>query len=332
MEQKTVASMRKILREQDPQGSHVGRRIVELSQSSVRTLKPPFPRQIQIETSNLCNHSCSFCAITGMTRKRGVIDRELFRRIATEAYQLGAREIGLFAGAEPLTCKALEEFVVHCREVGYEYQYISTNGSIGGFERLRRLVEAGLSSIKVSINGGTRESYRRVHGRDDFDKVLETLRQLSEYRAASGRSFYLGVSFVAMPDTVAEFPQLERRISDWVDEVILSEANSQSGQVDGLPQVAFTECALPFNKLHVSLEGYVRACCNDYDNLLALDDAAGGLLAAWHGARFAALRQRHIDDRLEGTLCGKCIRGHAGKAAPLNAGLAIGKVVKWVRG
>jgi wyosine [tRNA(Phe)-imidazoG37] synthetase (radical SAM superfamily) len=318
-----VASMRKILREQDAQGSHVGRRLVDLSLNSVRTLTPPFPRQIQIETSNLCNHRCSFCAITQMERRRAVMDKELFRRVAAEAYALGAREIGLFAGAEPLTCKDLEEHVAYCRELGYEYQYISTNGSIGTPERYQRLVAAGLSSIKFSINAGTRESYRRVHGADDFEKVLANVEQLSAYRRAQGVSFYLGVSFVAMPDTAAEFPLLERRVAPWVDEVILSEANSQSGQVEGLPSVPFTECALPFSKLHVSLEGYVRACCNDYDNLLALDDTGtAGLAAAWHSPRFQDLRRRHIEDRLEGTLCGRCIRGDTAPSRPLNADLS----------
>ena len=318
-----VASLTRILRDEDDQGSHVGRRLVNLAQTSQRTLTPPFPRQIQLETTNVCNHSCTFCAYTRMERAHASMDKDLFRRVVEEAYALGAREIGLFAGAEPLAYKGLEEMVAYCARLGYEYQYISTNGALGSPGRFRKLMDAGLSSIKFSINAGTRDSYRRVHGRDDFDKVIANLRFVSEYRRGLGRRFFLGVSFVAMDATVAEFEALKALVGGLVDEIVYYEANNQSGQMQDLPLVPFSECALPFNKLHVSVEGYIKACCNDYDNLLAIEDVkALGLMAAWHSPRFQELRQRHLDDALLGTLCGSCLRGHRGRAAPLNRALA----------
>jgi organic radical activating enzyme len=332
MDEKPVVSLNRILRDNDHQDSHVGRRLVATVETSVRSLKPPFPRQIQIETSNVCNHGCTFCAYTRMIRPHSYMDKALFRRVVSEAYDLGAREIGLFAGAEPLACKWLDEYVAYCRDVGYEYQYISTNGALGTPERYRKLLDAGLSSIKFSINAGTRESYQRVHGRDDFDKAIAHLKSVGEHRKTLNRKIYVGVSFVAMPDTAAEFPALKALVSEWVDEVLYYEANSQSGQMDAFPLPPYTDCALPFNKLHVSLEGYVKACCSDYDNLLAIEDIqATGLAQAWHSQRFQDLRQKHLDDKLEGTLCGKCIRGHRGQAAPLNDGLVTPVVMQHLR-
>ena len=150
------ASLNRVFQDDDDQGSHIGRRLKAMVHTSVRSETPPIPRQIQIETSNICNHKCNFCAYPAMERPGRHMDRELFRRIVTEAYDLGAREIGLFAGAEPLVCKWLDEYVRFCRDLGYEYQYISTNGSLGTPERFRSLIDAGLSSIKFSINAGTR--------------------------------------------------------------------------------------------------------------------------------------------------------------------------------
>lgn len=319
-----IASLNKIFTDKDAQGSHVGQRLVKMVQTSVRTVTPPFPRQIQIETSNICNHGCSFCAYPMMERPKRLMDQALFRQLVSEAYSLGAREIGLFAGAEPLACKWLEEYVAYCKSVGYEYQYISTNGSLGNPERFKALLDAGLSSIKFSINAGTRETYKRVHGRDDFEKVIANVKFVAAYRKTLTQGVYLGASFVAMPDTAHEFNELQSLLAPHVDEVLYYEANNQSGQMADLPLVPFSECALPFNKLHVSLEGYIKACCNDYDNLLAIDDIKSmGLAAAWHSERFKQLRQRHIDDRLEGTLCGKCLRGCSTKAMPINEQLVF---------
>lgn len=315
----TTADLEKIFRESDAQGSHVGTRLRRMVDGAVRSEMPPFPRQIQVETANICNHGCSFCAYPAMQRPKKLMDRDLFRSIVTDAYALGAREIGLFAGAEPLACRWLEDYIGLCREIGYEYQYISTNGSIGDPERFRRLIDAGLNSIKFSINAGTRESYRRVHGKDDFDKVLANLEFVSGYRRQVPAFRYLGVSFVALPETAHEFDGLRDRLTPLIDEILYYPANNQSGQVVDLPLVPFSECALPFNKLHVSVEGFIKACCNDYDNLLAIDDIAGlGLLGAWHSERFRQLRRKHIDDTLDGTLCGRCIRGSRAPADPIN--------------
>ena len=138
----TVADLTNVFQNGDAQGSWVGWRLLRMILESQRTETPPFPKQIQVEVSNICNHSCEFCAYTLMQRKKRHMSKELFRQVVTDAYRLGAREIWLFAGAEPLTCKWLDEYIAFCRDVGYEYQYISTNGSIGDADRFKRLLDA----------------------------------------------------------------------------------------------------------------------------------------------------------------------------------------------
>ena len=316
------ANLSKVFMEGDDQGSHVGRRLKRMVQTSERSETPPIPRQVQIETSNICNHSCTFCAYPDMVRPARVMDPVLFRRLVSEAFDLGAREIGLFSGAEPLTCKGLEEHVAFCAALGYEYSYISTNGVLADENRFKRLLDAGLSSIKFSVNAGTRESYRRVHGRDDFDKVIRNIRFVADYRQSIPGFVYLGVSFVATPETAHEFDALKALIGPAIDEFVHVEANNQSGQKLDLPLPPFTDCVLPFNKLHISVEGYIKGCCNDYDNYLAIEDLNHmSLKDAWHGERFRALRRRHLEDTLDGTLCGKCIRHSAVPVEPLNESL-----------
>lgn len=293
-----------------------------------RTERPPFPRQVQFETTNICNHNCSFCAYNIMQRSKAVMDVSLFKRLCKEAYDLGAREIGLFSGAEPLTCKNLHHFVSYAHSIGYEYSYISTNGIVGGAERLIQLIDSGLRSIKFSVNGGTREAYLRVHKKDDFEKVIENIKAVSDYRAKVGQTIYLSVSFVECEDSLGTFQFLRELVDGYVDEVIYYKADNQSGQVEGFSRPIFTDCPLPFNKAHFTVEGYLRACCNDYENLLAVEDLANqSMIDAWHSERFRSLRKRHIDDALNGTLCGRCIRGYEGTPEPLNPELANKKII-----
>jgi len=327
-EKAVVSDLSDIFRNTMDQKSWIGKRLQKSVQQTERSLKPPFPRQIQIETTNICNHQCGFCAYTLMTRPKKQMERELFFRVVKEAYDLGARELGLFAGAEPLACKYAEEFTAFARDTGYEYIYISTNGALADEDRFQKLLDAGITSIKFSINGGNRETYRRVHGRDDFDKVLRNLRFVHEYRDRLPKKVFLGVSFVGMEDTRDTFDELKTLVEEIVDEIIYYEASNQSGQMPHLPLPPYRDCHLPFGKAHISLEGYLKVCCNDYDNLLAVEDLAQmPMLEAWHSPRFQALRRGHIENDLEGTLCANCIRGSCKQAAPLNASLAGGTVL-----
>ena len=117
-----------------------------------------------------------------MERPKRHINKEVFIRIVKECYELGSREIGLFSGAEPMTCKWLDEYVKLCKDIGYEYAYISTNGSVGNTSRYLKVIDSGLDSIKFSVNGGNREIYKKVHGKDDFDKVIENIIAINKYR------------------------------------------------------------------------------------------------------------------------------------------------------
>jgi hypothetical protein len=52
--QPVFANLTDVFEKGDAQGSHVGSRLLRMIAESQRTTLPPFPRQIQVETSNIC--------------------------------------------------------------------------------------------------------------------------------------------------------------------------------------------------------------------------------------------------------------------------------------
>jgi|GEM_PF-6318416 len=46
---------------------------------------------LQIETTNLCNHNCVFCANSKITAPRGFIEKELAMNLIKEGYEMGVR-------------------------------------------------------------------------------------------------------------------------------------------------------------------------------------------------------------------------------------------------
>jgi len=285
---------------------------------------PPFPRVVLIEVSNICNHRCAFCAYSRMTRPHNTMDPEFFRRIMSDAFELGARDVGLHSGAEPFGCKHLAEFIGVCKKIGYKYIYITTNGTIPDEKKFKAAIDAGLDSIKFSINAGDAETYEKVHGRPHFDKVMNNLKFVNEYRKTLGRPLYLGASFIEVADNAESFAEMERQVGPLVDELFRLPADNQSGQMDGgystvLPEI----CSIPFNQLNITVEGFLRACCNDYQNMLVLEDLnVVSLKDAWNGDHLRNLRRRHLESRLEGTLCHDCVTGCRTKVEPLRPDLA----------
>lgn len=298
-------------------------------------LTPTFPINIMIELSNACNHACVFCSNPKMTRPRRRIDTGLLQDILRQAYALGTREVGFYTTGDPLIHRDLESFIRFAKEVGYRYTYISTNGGLATHERLKNIIDAGLDSIKFSINAGTRESYAAIHGKDDWEKVISNVKFVSEYRRQNDLDLKIGITYVTMPYNAHEKDALRDLLGPSVDDIYFSPSVSNQGGYMPENKILASEeftlmpaskcpCFMLFNRMHVTCEGYMTLCCVDYQGYLTLADLKETpLKEAWHSPAFQAVRQRHLDNKLEGTLCFNCVNNVATKVEPLDPALAF---------
>lgn len=140
------------------------------------TEKPPFPRNVLVGLTTACNHGCIMCAHRLNPRKRIDINPDLVNRLITEAHSLGAEEIGFYLTGEPFLNRNFESYVKLSKETGYGYIYTTTNGVFATEERLRTLFHEGLNSIKFSVNAGNSKTYEKIHGKNDFERVMQNIR------------------------------------------------------------------------------------------------------------------------------------------------------------
>ncbi|MCM1154899.1 MAG: radical SAM protein [Roseburia sp.] len=282
-----------------------------------KDLIQPFPRTMLLEVSNICNHACAFCANSKSDRNRGLIEKNLAKRILSEAYRLGTREVGFYATGEPLVDKNLEEYISHAKEIGFEYVFITTNGVLFEPKRAHSVIDAGIDSIKFSINGANKEDYLLIHGRDDFDKVIENLKFISGLRHT--HQFKLYISFIMTKQTVGTKETFKSEYGKYVDDILFFNCINQSGYMPELNNLLAIDgnaggynidgvCPMIFNKLHVTYEGYLTMCCADFQNYLAVADLnKEPLQDAWNNQYAQALRKRHLSHDLNGTICANCI-------------------------
>lgn len=285
-----------------------------------KTATPPFPsKNFLLETTNFCNHKCIFCANSKMTRKRGFIDEKFAYRILGEAYALGMREVGFYATGEPLMNKNLEKYVKKAKEIGYSYTYLTTNGALMTRERANGLISAGIDSIKFSINAGTEKSYEKIHGHNDFQRVIENLKCMDSLRKKNNPHMKLFVSHIINKINIDEQNILYGLVKDYVDDILFVNVANQSGMMYEEVKHLTVEhnehdfnitvpCFQVFNTVNISCEGYLTACCADFQNYLAVADLNEvSLENAWKSKEFCNLRNKHLNDSLQGTLCYNCV-------------------------
>lgn len=294
----------------------------------------PFPKTMLLEVSNICNHTCVFCANSKSDRKKGFIEKKTAMRILLDAYKLGTREVGFYSTGEPLTDKNLETYISYAKEIGFEYVFITTNGALFEPKRIHSVIDAGIDSIKFSINGANKEDYLLIHGKDDFDKVIENLKLISELRHM--HDFKLYISFIMTKQTIGTKEWFEQQYGKYVDDIIFSKCINQTGYMHELNDLLAIDndagegynvhgvCPMIFNKLYVTFEGYLTMCCADFQNYLVIADLNQESLAdAWNNQYAQELRKRHINHNLEGTICYNCLKNCVSDIKPLREEYAV---------
>ena len=294
----------------------------------------PFPTRALVELSNWCNHACVFCSNPRMERKKGFLDLAVFEKFVTQGVRHGLNEIGLYTTGEPFSSKNLEEYVGRARARGVAYIFLTTNGALATPDRARRVIDAGLSSIKFSVNAGTRETYKLVHGRDEFEKVLGHIRFISEYRRTHAPHLRMFAScIVTRFITEHEKSEFRRQVLPLVDDIAFYGVGGQAGQsldqlailegamTDGYPPPgAAKPCFMLWNRLHLTFEGYLTLCCVDYEDALTyadLNPPDADVAEAWNNQVMQDMRRRHQTQDLSGTLCQNCLYGTREKVRPL---------------
>ena len=307
-------------------------RLKKAERKELYCLEPEFPyTNFLIETSNACNHSCIFSAHQKMKRPVGRIKPEFVESVLRQAYDLGTREVGFYATGEPFLVPELPDYIALAKQIGYQYVYLTSNGALATPEKIRQVVDAGLDSIKFSINAPERQMYAFIHGRDDFDKVFEHLKYLNAYREESGRQYKIFVTGILTRYTEKMKDKYFEVFGDYADEIVFKNVYNQGGympEIDTLLKCTddheqFRRCNLPFDAVSITYEGYLSVENADFENMLVVADLNKvSLKDGWYGDKMKQIRKAFIEDRLEGTLCYGCVHHACGKVEPLTPEVA----------
>ena len=204
-----------------------GRKEVMAHLSEPRPDNLPMPTFVQLRVTNLCNLRCKMCGQWGDT---GIYRSDGFAASATDGEKekarilelIGARRqlaladyvelldeispwqpiISLFGG-EPLLYPEILPLVREIKRRGLTCSIITNGWRLA--DCARELVEAGIDTIAISIDGPP-AVHNRIRGKEDsFSRAAEGVRQVARWRSELNR---------AVPMQIAILPVTELNVGD----------------------------------------------------------------------------------------------------------------------
>ena len=126
-----------------------------------------------------CNNKCKHCFFGTNNKATPVfMDTEVIKRTIKELSEMGTKAVEFTGGGEPTTHPDISEIIKYAYDLGLDVGVV-TNGLL--LNKLNEVVKC-LTFIRVSVDAGSRETYKVVHGLDKFDvwsyvNILDTKSQ-----------------------------------------------------------------------------------------------------------------------------------------------------------
>ena len=137
------------------------------------------PIYVKIKINYGCNLKCEMCKHWRETREPP-ISMNRFREIISELAELGCKKIH-FSGGEPMLRPQLPDLVEHATQLGMRVT-LTTNGTLIDKVKAKRLVEAGLRGVNVSIDSPLRKMHEKIRGVEgSFKQTTKAVSLFNKY-------------------------------------------------------------------------------------------------------------------------------------------------------
>lgn len=298
-----------------------------------RVPAPPCPRSVKIELTARCNFQCSFCATADKLREKGDMEWDLYLKLLKELRQAGVEEVGMFYLGESFTLPWLPDAIRAAKDEGFPYVFITTNGSLAKPNIVKACMEAGLDSLKFSLNYADAEQFSdiaRVKG-SIYQDIIDNIKSTAEVRDSGGQDGggydcgiyasyikYDGEQGERMQAVVAEVePLLDQVYSlplySQADLVGVAEneqgwtiSGGNPGRADNMRDPV--PCWSLFTEARVTYDGFLSACCFDHDGRFRMGDLkTQPFMEAWTSEKFQELRRAHLSGDVRETVCSACV-------------------------
>src|SRR3989344_3600630 len=159
-----------------------------------------FPVTIELDLVGYCNHNCGWCV--DPKHMNHSLEKKFVFELLSEVKSLGIEGIVFKGGGEGTLHPAYAEILEETKNLGFEIGIV-TNGS--KLIDLYKPIVRNTSYVRVSIDGPTAESHRKIHRSNDFNEIVTGTREmillrdkLRQRHPITGLSFAIDYSLIGL--------------------------------------------------------------------------------------------------------------------------------------
>jgi len=252
-----------------------------------------WPAVVKIDISPICNLRCTVC-VHADPGGNDMLERQVFapghkmtvaqfRRIIDEIRDRTST-VSLYTWGDPLTHPNLDEMCRIAHDAGLKV-HISTNFSFSlKDERIRSIVESGLTHLTVCVDGLSQEKYEKTRVGGRIDRVIHNLRRVAAYRRELGRPYpKIEIQYIKYQHNVDELEAARKvgeeigveQFSDfWGALHNYADREPENYAVQGpRPNRILPQCYWPHFSMVIKYNGDVIPCC---EHRMAAQHMQGG--------------------------------------------------------
>lgn len=287
-------------------------------------LTADFPSQVIIDITEVCNLECIHCPHPTFKKSEyyeaRYLDPALNARIVDEVRDRGAgltQYIRYSSEGEPLVHPKGYEMIEYAARNSGVFVTLTTNGTIMNEKRTKRLLDAGVHMIDISIDAASPETYSKIRVNGSLNVTRANVLNLLAWIRRSGSPTKVVVSFIEQPQNSHEVEDFRKFWTEQgADSVVIRRLHSAAGAVINVANIMRAEqkrevrrpCVYPWERMVLTPRGYLAFCPADWTQGSSITDYRKTTVAdTWCSEFYRKLRAAHQSNEYAAHgFCGQC--------------------------
>lgn len=271
------------------------------------------PSTVLIELTSICNAKCIMCPRQDMDRRMEVMDEKMYQKIVDQAAEMKVKKFALNGYGEIFTAKKHYKTYINylLEKIPDAKIVINTNASLMKEEEAQFLIDKGIDTVHIDIDGATKNTFEQVRINLNFDDVVNNTRRLIELRDAQGKQYpKVRVGMIVQKENHHESKEHFEMWKDVADYTCSDYMVSRLGSVEKYlkERIVGHPCSLPFYELNIMSNGSAVMCCDDWNAEVSMGNINHMTLKEiWQGKKFREIRAlQQAGRQSEISTCAKC--------------------------
>lgn len=313
-----------------------------------------------VDPSNLCNFRCKFCPtgnheiIKSTGRFNGIMNFHIYKKVIDDLREFDKplKVLRLYKEGEPLLNKNFDKMIKYAKDSEY-VQYIdtTTNGYLLTEDLTKKILDAGLDRINISVNGMSDKQFLAFSGiKINFNKYVENIKEFYEIREDYKYNCEICIKITGGFLTDDEKTLFYNTFGNYADRIFIENmapcwpefdveyhskiSISKTRGIYDQPISDETEvntCPYIFYMISINSDGSVSLCFLDWARKLIIGDVKNqSLKEIWFGNELSQHQTEHLQGkRKDNPVCSKC--GQLKYCLPDNIDPYVDIIVKRIR-